>query len=150
MSGRRSLGLAEMLTPATKLTRFRNSLLASVGAPSDFQWRPDEAPKSFQQETLQPPAAITNWAQKAAQQPGSLPRIVAIVSHLRSKPKRKGPIRSTTIEAYRQNRRVRARLLRRLHSSLQRVGARRGFAGSRMGHVIRRIWRGWARLQRGI
>lgn len=95
--------LLEFMTPATELTRFRNALLANVGEPADFEWVPGNAPAKYKLETLPPPAILAD-AGREIRSPNSraMPLMSELVAHLRSRPKRKGPIKSTTIEAYRQ------------------------------------------------
>lgn len=95
--------LATVLLPATDLTRFRNSLLAEVGEPSDFEWTPGAYPADFKLESVPPPDeilaavdAIRVRSQNAQQ------LMTGFVEHLRSKPKRRGPIQSTTLHAYRE------------------------------------------------
>ncbi len=95
-------GLAELLTPATELVRFRNALLASAGTPADFDWTPDKVPAEYRLETLPPPSPLAESARELATDVDSGALMFGIVSHLRSQPKRKGPIKSTTVEAYRQ------------------------------------------------
>jgi len=92
--------LAAQLTPPTEMTRFRNSLIASVGAPTDFVWAPDQAPPEFRQESLPAPAQLLRAAD-AHREADAVGTMQALVQHLRSLPKRRGPIQSNTLEAYR-------------------------------------------------
>ena len=95
--------LGDLITPATELTRFRNSLLARVGEPSDFDWIPVNIPPDFRNESLVAPAIFVDFAREiGSDNAQAVPLMSEIVSHLRSQPKRKGPIKSTTLNAYRQ------------------------------------------------
>jgi len=95
--------LFELLTPATELTRFRNSLLAGVGEPADFNWVPGDEPAEYKLETLYPPAILADIGREI-RLPSRLvvPQMIELVKHLRTKPKRRGPIKSTTVETYKQ------------------------------------------------
>jgi len=94
--------LFELLTPATDMVRFRNSLLASVGTADDFRWSPDRVPTGFRIETSPAPGEIRQAADQIRQETRDKNPMIGIVEHLRQKPKRKGPIKSTTVEAYRE------------------------------------------------
>jgi len=94
--------LIDLMTPATELIRFRNSLLANVGEPADFNWVPGAVPAEFNYETLLPPPVLANVSEEIrASSALAVPLMTEIVAHLRSQPKRSGPIKSTTVEAYR-------------------------------------------------
>ena len=93
--------LAHWLTPATELVRFRNSLLAGVGTPADFRWVPTNPPPGFRQENSTTPTVIAYAAARIAAQSEPASAALDLVTHLRAKPKRKGPIKSSTVTAYR-------------------------------------------------
>jgi hypothetical protein len=96
-------GLLELLTPTTELTRFRNALLATTGEQDDFNWIPANAPDDFRQETLLPPDVFMEEGRRVRSTTQlTVPTMSELVAHLRNQPKRKGPIKSTTIDAYRQ------------------------------------------------
>lgn len=95
--------LVELMTPAIELTRFRNSLLANTGEPEDFEWVPGDAPAGYKLETLPPPTILADVGREIrSPNPLAVPLMSELVTHLRSQPKRRGPIKSTTIDAYRQ------------------------------------------------
>jgi transglutaminase-like putative cysteine protease len=97
------LGLWLMLTPAGELVRFRNSLRARVGAPSDFAWTPSNIPPGFLYEQSRPPVLFeTIGRQVDARGETSLDTMKLIVAHLRARPKVTGPIRSTSDVAYQE------------------------------------------------
>lgn len=92
--------LAAQLTPPTEMTRFRNSLIASVGEPTDFDWAANQAPLGFRQESLPAPAPLGSAAEDH-READAVGTMQALVRHLRSLPKRRGPIQSNTLETYR-------------------------------------------------
>lgn len=93
--------LGNLLTPPVELTRFRNSLLASVGEAEDFNWGPKNIPEGFRLEKLPPPPLFeTGVRDIRGSGEAAVVSMYRLVEHLRSRPKRKGPIQSTTVEAY--------------------------------------------------
>jgi hypothetical protein len=94
--------LAALLSPAVELTRFRNSLIAFVGTDSDFTWVPETLPAEFKNETATPPSIFIAAADAAVSGPNAVSIVEALVAHLRTKPKTQGPIKSTTLTAYRE------------------------------------------------
>ena len=92
--------LQSLLTPPIEMTRFRNSLLASVGQSADFDWNAGQPPADFRQESLPAPAAFREIADLGRQQ-DTVRAMNALVEHLRARPKRRGPIQSDTLETYR-------------------------------------------------
>ncbi|HEX6996404.1 MAG TPA: transglutaminase-like domain-containing protein [Gammaproteobacteria bacterium] len=95
--------LVTILLPATDLTRFRNSLLATVGQPADFEWTPDAYPADFKLETAAPPDELLAAVRAIRTHADDAEHLMtSLVEHLRSKPKKRGPIKSTTLHAYRE------------------------------------------------
>lgn len=93
--------LIELLSPPVELTRFRNSLIAEIGKESDFDWDPSSIPADFRNELASPPSVILDAANRLQlKEQYSVPTMIALVDHLRSKPKKRGPIKSNTIFAY--------------------------------------------------
>lgn len=95
--------LYESLTPPVEMTRFRNSLLASVGTSSDFDWGPDNIPNEFNYESKAPPAVFVAIGEELRfGSTNELDLMSTLVEHLRSQPKKPGPIQSTTTFAYQE------------------------------------------------
>lgn len=94
--------LWQLLTPSTELTRFRNALLASPGEAAHFDWHPPDFPSDFRVETLQAPEPFASRVDALALPPTTERAIVALVAHLRSHDKVRGPIKSSTVDAYEQ------------------------------------------------
>lgn len=92
--------LAALLTPPIEMTRFRNSLLASVGEPAEFDWTADSPPVGFRQESLPAPTPLHDVAAVSSERDAASAMQI-LVEHLRIRPKRRGPIQSNTLEAYR-------------------------------------------------
>ncbi|MEL7537992.1 MAG: transglutaminase-like domain-containing protein [Pseudomonadota bacterium] len=93
--------LASLLTPTVELTRFRNSLLAELGTPADFNWTPENLPVGYRAETLDAPAPIRDGAASVQDFETTVDKMTGLVGHLRSKPKKRGPIKSDTLTTYR-------------------------------------------------
>jgi hypothetical protein len=84
----------------------RNSLLASVGSPDDFSWRPDRPPRGFLAEPLAPPPEFQEVAREIRQDQGPFESrfqmALAISRHLTRGDHSGGAVQSTTLEAYRK------------------------------------------------
>ena len=92
--------LVELLTPAEELTRFRNALLIDTGSRGDFSWAPDRIPDDFHYESTDPPVEFETGAPKLPIPVDAVDAMTTLVVHLRTKPKRRGPIKSSTVVAY--------------------------------------------------
>lgn len=95
------LGFA--LDSGEALTRLRNSLVAVTGTPADFDWAPPGGPPGFRLESAPAPDEFRRAAGGLGG-PGTddVVLAVAMVEHLRARPKRRGPIKASTLEAYRE------------------------------------------------
>jgi hypothetical protein len=102
------LWFASLVTPGEEAVKIRNGLVAEVGKPADFAWKPDAAPPTFKRNTAPPNAnyaAVVNSviaATPAAERTG-LPLALAFSRHLMTAPKRVGgPIQSSLDDTYRR------------------------------------------------
>ena len=93
--------LAELLSPAVEMTRFRNALLADVGEPADFHWSPGRMPPDYRDESTPAPATLTSGVASIGIESDAVTAMAGLVEHLRVRPKQRGPIQSNTLEAYR-------------------------------------------------
>lgn len=90
-----------LLTPPVEMTRFRNSLIASTGTESDFDWEPTHVPAEFRSESATAPRLFLDATRPIrSQSRNDLDLMLGLVGHLRSKHKKRGPIKSTTVRAY--------------------------------------------------
>lgn len=96
-----SLILLQDATDPREAVRLRNSLLASVGAPSDFSWAPTATPDSFLVNQATPPESITLAARQVATATDAWSRGLQIATHLGQVTPRGGAIQSSTAETYR-------------------------------------------------
>ena len=97
--------LAYAVRPPFENTRMRNSLVARLGTPQDFEWTPAHLPQGFILDTGTIPAPFVQAAQKAhaASRPEdpSWSTALALGRHLASGPGRGSGIKKSTLAAYR-------------------------------------------------
>lgn len=91
--------LVMLLDDPRELTKVRNAFLVEIGRTEQFRWSPPENPSFFSTEHSAPPREL-NAAVMPLRTNNHLETSINLVDHLRTKPKRPGPIQSNTIEAH--------------------------------------------------
>ena len=98
-------GLLSMLSSPYEITRVRNSLIAEIGQPGDFIWRPSDPPEGFLLEEVPAPLEFQQIAQQAFHERSVLSnwdKALAIGRHLAEGPGiGGGGIQSNTLDTYR-------------------------------------------------
>ncbi|MGB5104084.1 MAG: transglutaminase-like domain-containing protein [Steroidobacteraceae bacterium] len=95
-----------LVTPGEEAVKVRNGLVASVGAPADFTWTPQETPATFRLNRAPPSPEFQRVAKELATSDAGPPLAgldlaLAIARHLMGAPKRVGgPIQSGLAVAY--------------------------------------------------
>ncbi len=102
-----SFWLLSLATPSTEAARLRNSLLANVGEPGDFDWLPGNAPESYKEETMDATMPFTEIHKQLAESFGKeekeFSKTIIIAEHLLQVEKRKSVgIVSDTYTAYQE------------------------------------------------
>lgn len=83
--------------------RLRNSLIASVGSPADFDWTPANVPAGFRWERGPAPQEFVDVTAKllaAADGQSNFDKMLILARHLRSRPTNDSPVGVSTVEAY--------------------------------------------------
>jgi hypothetical protein len=93
--------LGALLSPAVEMTRFRNALIAEVGAAAEFDWTPSNPPPDFLLESASPPSPFAEVGDALSARAYDAEGLaIAIIEHMHAHPKSKGRIQSSTLEAY--------------------------------------------------
>ena len=102
------LWLFTVVTPSEEAVKVRNSLVAQVGEPADFDWAPEETPPGFLGDSGRPHEAYRaiRGSLLALGREDATPGLdgaLAISEHLMKNPERRGgPIQRDTVTTYRE------------------------------------------------
>jgi hypothetical protein len=96
-----------LISPGEEAVKIRNGLVASVGAPADFEWTPQSLPPSFRANQAQPSEQYRQAVAQLAKVDADPPKrgkelALAISRHLSGEPGKRagGPIQSSLEAAY--------------------------------------------------